>query len=329
MNLEAGSRDRNASITPLAAIRGMGTYPRMLNIDLTGRRALVAGVADDGGYGFAVAKALAECGASICVATWPPALNIFRNLIARGKMDESRRLSSGSMLEFEKIYPLDAAFDSLADAPEDIRSNKRYKDTGDFSIEGMVNQIRTDFGEQSLDIVIHSLANAPEVRNSLLETSRAGYLAAVSVSAYSMVAMVSKLAPMMRPGGSFLSLTYMASERVIPGYGGGMSSAKAALESDTRVLAYEAGRKYGIRVNTISAGPFASRAASAIGIIGKMIEYVSANAPLTDKLTAEEVGSVAAFLCSPLASGVTGSTVYVDKGYHAMGMALEGPPKDK
>ena len=84
----------------------------------------------------------------------------------------------------------------------------------------------------------------------------------------------------MRPGGSFLALTYLASERVIPGYGGGMSSAKAALESDTRVLAYEAGRKWGHRVNMISAGPFASRAASAIGFIDKMIEYCKANSPL-------------------------------------------------
>ena len=119
-----------------------------------------------------------------------------------------------------------------------------------------------------------------------------------------------------------MSLTYMASEKVIPGYGGGMSSAKAALESDTRTLAFEAGRKFGIRVNTISAGPFASRAASAIGIIDKMVTYCAANSPLTDPLTAEEVGSAAAFLASPLGSGITGTTVYVDKGYHTMGMAI-------
>ena len=126
-----------------------------------------------------------------------------------------------------------------------------------------------------------------------------------------------------RPGGSFLSLTYMASERVIPGYGGGMSSAKAALESDTRVLAFEAGRKYGVRINTISAGPLASRAASAIGIIEKMVEYCAGNSPLTQPLQAEEVGKVAAFLSSPLATGITGTVVYVDKGYHSMGMALQ------
>jgi enoyl-[acyl-carrier protein] reductase I len=135
--------------------------------------------------------------------------------------------------------------------------------------------------------------------------------------------MIARLGPLMRPGGAIVSLTYMASERVIPGYGGGMSSAKAALESDTRTLAFEAGRKFGVRVNTISAGPLASRAASAIGIIERMIGYVSKNSPMTDPLSASEVGTVAAFLCSPLASGITGSTVYVDKGYHAMGMAVE------
>ncbi len=294
----------------------------MLNIDLTGRRALVAGVADDGGFGFAISKALAEAGASVIVGTWPPALNIFRNLLERGKMDESRRMSNGSLLEFEKIYPLDAAFDTLADAPEDVRNNKRYAGLGDFSIDGVASQLREDFGGKPLDIVVHSLANGPEVKRPLLETSRHGYLTAVGVSAYSLVSMVNRFGPLMKSNGSFLSLTYMASEKVIPGYGGGMSSAKAALESDTRTLAYEAGQKYGVRVNCISAGPYASRAASAIGIIEKMVEYCSVNSPLNDPLSAEEVGKAAAFLCSPLASGITGTILYVDKGYHSMGMAV-------
>ncbi len=295
----------------------------MLNIDLTGRRALVAGVADDGGFGFAIAKSLAEAGATVCVGTWPPALNIFHNLLERGKMDESRKMSDGSMLTFEKTYPLDAAFDSLADAPEEIRTNKRYKELGDFSIDGLAQRLTADFGSPSLDIVVHSLANGPEVKKALMDTSRAGYLAAIGVSAYSLVSMVHRLAPLMRPKGSFVSLSYMASERVIPGYGGGMSSAKAALESDTRTLAYEAGRRHGIRVNTISAGPFASRAASAIGIIDAMVEYCAANTPIPEPLTATEVGTAAAFLCSPLASGITGTTLYVDKGYHSMGMAVD------
>jgi enoyl-[acyl-carrier protein] reductase I len=240
-------------------------------------------------------------------------------------MDESRRLSDGSLLTFEKIYPLDAVFDTYDAMPEDLRTSKRYKDVGDCSIDGVAKRLAADFGDKPLDIVVHALANGPEVKKPLLDTSRNGYLAAVSASAYSLVAMVSRFGPLMRAGGAFASLTYMASERVIPGYGGGMSSAKAALESDTRTLAFEAGRKFGVRVNTVSAGPFASRAASAIGIIEKMVAYVSANAPLTDELTATEVGNVTAFLCSPLASGITGTTVYVDKGYHAMGMALEEP----
>ena len=158
------------------------------------------------------AKALAEAGASVSVGTWPPALNIFNNLLERGKMDESRKLSNGKMLEFERIYPLDAAFDTLADAPEDVRSNKRYKDTGDFSIDGLVQRITSEFGDKSLDIVVHSLANGPEVKKPLLETSRNGYLTAIGVSAYSLVSMVSRLAPLMRSGGSPVSLTYMAGE---------------------------------------------------------------------------------------------------------------------
>src|SRR5947209_2511190 len=295
----------------------------MLSLDLSGKRALVAGVADDAGFGFAIAKALAEAGASVSVATWPPALNIFLNLLERGKMDESRKLSSGEMMTFEKIYPLDAVYDSYDQMPEDVRTNKRYKDVGDCSIEGLASRVAADFGDKSLDIVVHSLANGPEVKKPLLEVSRNGYLGAVSASAYSMVSMVQRLAPLMRDGGSFASLTYMASERVIPGYGGGMSSAKAALESDTRTLAFEAGRKFGVRVNTISAGPWASRAASAIGIIERMVEYVAKTAPLTSPLEPSDVGNVAAFLCSPLAGGITGTTVYVDKGYHSMGMGYE------
>ena len=102
----------------------------------TGRRALVAGVADDGGFGFAIAKCLAEAGASVCVGTWPPAMGIFETLLRRGKIDESRKLSSGAMFEFERIYPLDAAYDTMDAVPEDVRTNKRYAERGDFTIDG-------------------------------------------------------------------------------------------------------------------------------------------------------------------------------------------------
>lgn len=294
----------------------------MLSIDLTGKRAFVAGVADDGGFGFAIAKALAEAGASVCVGTWPPALGIFQTLLRRGKLDESLAMPGGGKMQFERIYAFDAEFDTGADMPEEIKENKRYKEHGDVSIQATVDKLKAEFGEPCVDIVVHSLANGPEVKNVLLETSRKGYLGAIGVSAYSAVSMVQRFGPIMRKGGSFLSLSYMASERVIPGYGGGMSSAKAALESDTRVLAFEAGRRWGHRVNCISAGPLASRAASAIGFIGEMIEYCKTNAPLTEALDAREVGATAAFLASPLGAGITGTVLYVDKGYHAMGKAL-------
>ncbi|MEX2206499.1 MAG: enoyl-[acyl-carrier-protein] reductase [Myxococcota bacterium] len=305
----------------------------MLPIDLTGKRAFVAGVADDWGFGFAIAKQLAEAGATVCVGTWPPAYGIFTKMLERGKMSESLVMSGGGTLAFERIYALDAEYDTLADAPLELRENRRYKEHDDFTIQGVADRLVAEFGEKPLDVVVHSIANGSEVKNPLLETSRRGYLSALSASAYSFVALVQRFGPLLRPGGSFVSLSYMAGERVVPGYGGGMSSAKAALESDTRTLAYEAGRRWGVRVNTISAGPWASRAASAIGFIEKMIEYAKKNSPLPQAIDAREVGTTAAFLCSPLASGITGTTVYVDKGYHSMGVGVddsgEGPIAEK
>jgi len=294
----------------------------MLKIDLTGKRALVAGVADDSGFGFAIAKALAEAGASVCVTTWPPLFGIFRSSLERGKLDESLRLSDGSKLVFERAWPLDADFDSDADVPTAVREHRRYRDCGDVSIAGLASRLVADFGDTCLDIVVHSLANGPEVQKPLLQTSRKGYLAAVGTSSFSLASMVQHLGPHMRPAGSFLALSYLAGERVVPGYGGGMSSAKAALESDARVLAFEAGRRWGLRVNVISAGPWPSRAASAIGSLQRMIDHCRANSPLPQAITAAEVAGAAAFLSSPLASGITASTVYVDKGYHAMGLAV-------
>jgi enoyl-[acyl-carrier protein] reductase I len=293
----------------------------MLPIDLTGKRAFIAGVADDRGYGWAIVRALAQAGASICIGTWPPALRIFTKSLERGKLDLG--LPLGGEIEIEKIYPLDAVYDSPDQVPAEVKSDKRYVNLDAFTIDEIAGQLQEDFGERPLDIVVHSLANGPEVQNALIDTSREGYLAALSASAYSMVSLVQRFAPLMSEGGAVVSLSYLASERVIPGYGGGMSSAKAALEADTRTLAYEAGRRHGIRVNTISAGPLASRAAKAIGSIDRMVEYYEANAALPACNTADEVGSAAAFLCSPLASGITGETLHVDKGYHAMGMQAE------
>ncbi|KAG4167738.1 hypothetical protein ERO13_A13G214700v2 [Gossypium hirsutum] len=294
-----------------------------LPIDLKGKRAFIAGVADDNGYGWAIAKSLAAAGAEILVGTWVPALNIFETSLRRGKFDESRLLPDGSLMEITKVYPLDAIFDNLDDVPEDIKTNKRYAGSSKWTVQEVAESVKQDF--RSIDILVHSLANGPEVSKPLLDTSRKGYLAALSASSYSHVSLLKHFLPLMNPGGSSISLTYIASERIIPGYGGGMSSAKAALESDTRVLAFEAGRKHKIRVNAISAGPLRSRAAKAIGFIDMMIEYSKANAPLQKELSADEVGNTAAFLASPLASAITGAVIYVDNGLNAMGIGVDSP----
>ena len=293
----------------------------MLQIDLKGKKAFIAGIGDDQGFGWAIAKALAEAGAEIIVGTWTPILKIFTSALEAGKFDESRRLSDGSMLSFSKIYSLDAVFDTQADVPQEIRENKRYKDVEGYTISEVAEAIKKEFGH--IDILVHSLANAPEVKKPLLETSRQGYLAAMSSSAYSFISLLAHFGPFMPPGSATLSLTYLASEWAVPGYGGGMSSAKAALESDTRTLAFEAGRKWGVRVNTISAGAWKSRAAKAIGFIDRMIDYAREGSPLQEPIDAQEVGNSAAFLVSNLASAITGVTLYVDKGMHAMGVGPE------
>lgn len=293
----------------------------MLKIDLKGKKVFIAGIGDDQGFGWAMAKACAEAGAEIIIGTWPPVHKIFTMALKNGKFDESRKLSSGEMMKIAKIYPFDGAFDFPDEVPEEIKTNKRYAVHSGYTISEVAEKVKADFG--SIDYIIHSLANGPEAQKKLLETSRKGYLAALSASAYSLVSMLKHFGPMMPKGGAALSLTYIASKRVIPGYGGGLNAAKAALESDTRHLSWEAGRKWGIRVNTISAGPLASRAARAIGFIEKMINYNKSNSPLGEELKAEEVGSTAVFLLSPLASAITGSTIYVDNGMHAMGMAQD------
>ncbi|AES89438.2 enoyl-acyl-carrier reductase [Medicago truncatula] len=257
-----------------------------LPINLKGKRAFIAGVADDNGYGWAIAKSLAAAGAEILLGTWVPALNIFESSLRRGKFDESRVLPDGSLMDITKVYPLDAVFDNLEDVPEDIKTNKRYAGSSKWTVQEVAESVKEDFWQHR-----HPCP----------------------------------LSCQWTRGGSSISLTYIASERIIPGYGGGMSSAKAALESDTRVLAFEAGRKRKIRVNTISAGPLRSRAAKAIGFIDMMIDYSIANAPLQKELSAEEVGNAAAFLSSPLASAITGTVLYVDNGLNAMGVGVDSP----
>ena len=292
-------------------------------MNLKGKKAFIAGIGDDQGYGWAIAKALAEMGCEILIGTWVPIVKIFTNSWKTGKFDDNRSLSNGSLMNYLKLYPIDASFDTPEQVPEEIRENKRYKSFEGYTISEVATKIEKDCGK--IDMIVHSLANAPEVKNPLLETTRKGYLAAMNASAYSFVSMVKFFGPIMHPQGAAINLTYFASQRAVPGYGGGMGAAKAALESDTRTLAWEGGRKWGIRINAISAGPLGSRAARAIGFIDSMIEYAYHNAPLQKTLQSSEVGQAAAFLLSPMASAITGTTVYVDNGMHAMGIAVDSP----
>jgi enoyl-[acyl-carrier protein] reductase I len=300
---------------------------KMNGNNLKGKKVFIAGIGDDQGFGWAIAKALYAQGAEIIVGTWAPIYKIFTTSLSQGKFDASRKYEDGSMLEFAGIYPIDATFDTFTDVPEEIKEHKRYKDLPYFTIEDVKNQVMKDFGK--IDYLVHALANAPEVTKSLLDTSRKGYLAALSSSSYSFISLVSHFGPLFNKNGSALTLSYIASERVVPKYGGGMSSAKAALESDVRTLAFEAGRKWNVRVNAISAGPLPSRAAKAIGMIEDMIAYYQANAPLKKELTAEEVAHASLFLLSPLASAITGEVLFVDNGMHAMGVALDSAALQK
>lgn len=295
----------------------------MIRIDLRGKWAFVVGVADDRGFGWAIAKALAEAGAKIIIGTWAPVAHLFEKSMKLGKFDESRRLLDGSMMQFEKIYPIDANFDRPEDVPQQVADSKRYRQLANYTLSEVAQKIAEDIGQ--LDILVHSLANAPEIKHSLLKTSRDGYLGAMGASTYSFIGLLKVLSPHMREQGAALALTYCASQRAIPGYGGGMSSAKAALESDIRALAWELGQERQIRVNAISAGPLKSRAASAIGFIDQMIDYSRANSPLAQSLEARYVGDTAAFILSSLAQGITGSVVFVDNGLHAMGVAVDSP----
>ncbi|KAI3885632.1 hypothetical protein MKX03_016797, partial [Papaver bracteatum] len=206
-----------------------------LPIYLRGKREFIAGIADDNGYGWAIEKSLAAAGAEILVGTW--ALNIFETSLCRGKFDASRVLPDRSLMEITKVYPLDAVFDNPG-CTEDIKTNKRYAGSSNWTIQEVVECVKRDFG--SINILVHSLANGLEVCKPLLETSRKGYLASISASSYSYVSLLKNFIPIMNPGkrGASLSLTYISSERIIPGRGISMAvdSMVTNLKSRTRMI---------------------------------------------------------------------------------------------
>ena len=299
----------------------------MIPLDFSGKIALITGVGDNKSFAWFIAKAFQAAGARLVFAVHPRMIRIVDGFITGEAPDdvESRKLPFGAgTLKVDKLLPCDVSYDTMNDVPEAIKIDRRYlrvqDQYGDYSIAGLMTAIGKEFG--GVDALVHSVAFSPEITKSALETSRSAYLTALSVSAYSLTGLLRAATPLMenRPGGAAaVGLTYIGGERVVGHYGGGMSTAKAALEIDAKQLANNLGPK-NIRVNLISAGPYASRAASAIGDIRQMIDYAASRSPLQRGITADEVANAAAFLCSPLASGITGEVLYVDCGYNVMGV---------
>ncbi|HLW66577.1 MAG TPA: SDR family oxidoreductase [Gemmataceae bacterium] len=293
----------------------------MIPINFDNKIALITGVGDNEGFAWHIAKALQAGGAKIVFACHPRLVNIVESIMSRDQDAESRVLPYGAgSLKVERILPCDVSFDTMADVPESVRNDRRYARYGEYSIQGTVDAVGKEFG--GIDILIHSVAFSPEIKNPAIATSRGAYMTALGVSAYSLTSLLRAAQPYMenrRGGASAVGLTYIGGERVVPYYGGGMSTAKAALQIDAAQLASNLGKK-NIRVNLISAGPYASRAARAIGDIGQMIDYAAQRAPLARPITAEEVANATVYLCSQLASAVTGQVLYVDCGYHVMGV---------
>ena len=173
-----------------------------------------------------------------------------------------------------------------------------------------------------LDILIHCVAFAPtaDLKGRPSEASREGFLTAMDISAYSLLAMCKRAEPLMqqRGGGSIVALTYLGSERVVPGYNL-MGIVKAALESSIRYMAWDLGPS-GVRVNGISAGPLRTLSARGVGNINDMFGLVEQVAPLRRNIEQGDVGDLAAFLCSDAAKNVTGDILYLDSGFHLMGL---------
>ena len=253
---------------------------------LEGKTALIFGVANHRSIAWAIAQALASEGARLALAYQERMEKYVRDLAA--KVPDTIVLPCDVQNDAE----LDAAFTQAGQA----------------------------FGG-GLDILIHSVAYAPpsELENPFLETTREGFKTALDISAYSLIAMAKRAKPLMqaRGGGSMLTLTYMASERVMPKYNV-MAVAKAALECSVRYLAFELG-EHNIRVNAISAGPLNTLAARGVSGFTSFREHMGIAAPLRRNIDQSEVGDAALFLSSPHARAITGEILFVDAGYNIMG----------
>lgn len=257
-------------------------------LDLTGKNALVTGIANNKSIAWGIAQQLHAAGANLGITYLP---------------DEKGRMEG-------KVKDLVEPLNPSLFLPCNVQD------------EAQVEQVFSTIGEKwgKLDILIHCLAfaNRDDLTGDFSNTSKAGFQLALDVSAYSLITLARGAKPLMTDGGSIVTLTYLGGVRVVPNYNV-MGIAKSALEMNVRYLASELGPN-NIRVNGISAGPIRTLASSAVGGILDMIHHVEEIAPLRRTVTQKEVGNTAAFLCSDLSTGMTGQILYVDSGYCIMGM---------
>lgn len=257
-------------------------------LDLTGKNALVTGIANNRSIAWGIAQQLHKAGATLGITYLPD---------DRGRMEKKVA---------ELVEPLQPDLFVPCNVQDDAQ------------IEATFEAIKSKWGR--LDTVIHCLAfaNRDDLTGNFSDTSREGFQMALDISAYSLLQLAKGAKPLMTEGGSIITLTYLGGVKVVPNYNV-MGIAKAALEMNVRYLASELGAS-NIRVNGISAGPIRTLASSAVGGILDMIHHVEEVAPLRRTVTQLEVGNTAAFLASDLSSGITGQILYVDAGYEIMGM---------
>ncbi|MBT9311883.1 enoyl-ACP reductase FabI [Leptothoe kymatousa] len=257
-------------------------------LDLTGKNALVTGIANNRSIAWGIAQQLSNAGANIGVTYLP---------------DEKGRME-------KKVRNLTEPLNPSLFLPCNVQNDEQVTAT--------FEAVKEQWGR--LDVLIHCLAfaNRDDLTGDFSDTSRQGFQTALDISAYSLVKLAQQAKALMTDGGSIVTLTYLGGVRVVPNYNV-MGIAKAALEMNVRYLAAELGPN-NIRVNGISAGPIRTLASSAVGGILDMIHHVEEVAPLRRTVTQAEVGNAASFLSSDLASGVTGQILYVDSGYEIMGM---------
>ncbi|MCT7981494.1 enoyl-ACP reductase FabI [Laspinema olomoucense] len=257
-------------------------------LDLTGKNALVTGIANNRSIAWGIAQQLHKAGANLGITYLPD---------EKGRQEKKVK---------ELVEPLNPSLFVPCNVQDDAQ------------IQATFDTIRETWDK--IDILIHCLAFAgkEELSGDFSNTSREGFTRALDISSYSLVSLAAAAKPLMTEGGSIVTLTYLGGVRVIPNYNV-MGIAKAALEMNVRYLAAELGPQ-NVRVNGISAGPIRTLASSAVGGILDMIHHVEEMAPLRRTVTQTEVGNTAAFLCSDLSSGITGQIIYVDSGYCIMGM---------